>query len=106
MRIVGAASAFPQHYYSQEMLLEALQEYWGDQIENPHVLRRLHRHVERRRALPLASQRRISEDENLGRGQPSLDSHRQRVGGESGDRRAGGTRACTAGIWARSFLFP
>jgi alkylresorcinol/alkylpyrone synthase len=45
MRIVGVASAFPQHYYSQEMLLAALQEYWGDQIENPHVLRRLHRHV-------------------------------------------------------------
>jgi alkylresorcinol/alkylpyrone synthase len=45
MQIVSAASAFPEHYYSQEMLLEALQEYWGDQIENPHVLRRLHRHV-------------------------------------------------------------
>jgi alkylresorcinol/alkylpyrone synthase len=45
MRIAGAASAFPQHYYSQEMLLEALQEYWGDQVQNPHVLRRLHRHV-------------------------------------------------------------
>jgi alkylresorcinol/alkylpyrone synthase len=45
VRIVSAASAFPPHYYSQEMLLEALQEYWGDQIENPHVLRRLHRHV-------------------------------------------------------------
>ncbi|MGA9506212.1 MAG: type III polyketide synthase, partial [Terriglobales bacterium] len=45
MQIVSAASAFPQHYYSQEMLLAALQEYWGDQIENPHVLRRLHRHV-------------------------------------------------------------
>src|SRR5260370_30421527 len=45
MRIVSAASAFPQHYYSQEMLLAALQEYWGDQIENPQVLRRLHRHV-------------------------------------------------------------
>ena len=45
MRIVSAASAFPQHYYSQEMLLEALQEYWGAKIENPHVLRRLHRHV-------------------------------------------------------------
>jgi alkylresorcinol/alkylpyrone synthase len=27
------------------MLLQALQEYWGPQIENPHVLRRLHRHV-------------------------------------------------------------
>jgi alkylresorcinol/alkylpyrone synthase len=45
MRIVGASSAFPQHYYPQEMLLQALQEYWGGQIENPHVLRRLHRHV-------------------------------------------------------------
>ena len=45
MRIVSAASAFPRHYYSQEMLLEALQQYWGDQIQNPHVLRRLHRHV-------------------------------------------------------------
>jgi len=45
MRIASVASAFPQHYYSQEMLLAALQEYWGDEIENPHVLRRLHRHV-------------------------------------------------------------
>src|SRR5580704_9625531 len=45
MRIVSAASAFPKHYYSQEMLLAALQEYWGNQVENPHVLRRLHRHV-------------------------------------------------------------
>ncbi len=27
------------------MLLEALQEYWGDQIKNPDVLRRLHRQV-------------------------------------------------------------
>ena len=45
MRIVSVSSAFPKHYYSQEMLLEALQEYWGDKIQNPHVLRRLHRHV-------------------------------------------------------------
>ncbi len=45
MRIVSVSSAFPKHYYSQEMLLEALQEYWGDQVQNPHVLRRLHRHV-------------------------------------------------------------
>src|ERR1700732_4511957 len=45
MRIVSAASAFPKHYYTQEMLLAALQEYWGDQVQNPHVLRRLHRHV-------------------------------------------------------------
>jgi alkylresorcinol/alkylpyrone synthase len=45
MQIVGTASAFPQHYYSQEMLMEALQQYWGSRIDNPQVLRRLHRHV-------------------------------------------------------------
>ena len=45
MQIVSAASAYPQHYYPQEQLLQALQDYWGDQIANPHVLRRLHRHV-------------------------------------------------------------
>src|SRR6202167_5039492 len=45
MRIVSAASAFPENYYSQDMLLTALQEYWAQRIENPNVLRRLHRHV-------------------------------------------------------------
>ena len=45
MQIVSAASAFPQHYYSQAMLLEALQMYWGERVQNPHVLRRLHKHV-------------------------------------------------------------
>ena len=45
MRIVSVASAFPEHYYSQDALLAALEEYWGDRIENPRVLRRLHRHA-------------------------------------------------------------
>ena len=45
MQIAAVASAFPKHYYPQQELLEALQQYWGDQIENPDVLRRLHRHV-------------------------------------------------------------
>ena len=45
MQIAAVASAFPEHYYPQEQLLEALQEYWGDKIENKDVLRRLHRHV-------------------------------------------------------------
>jgi len=45
MQIAGIASAFPKHYYSQQELLEALQEYWGDRIDNPDVLRRLHQHV-------------------------------------------------------------
>ena len=45
MQIVSTATAFPRHYYSQEMLLEALQQFWGDRIDKPNVLRRLHRHV-------------------------------------------------------------
>jgi alkylresorcinol/alkylpyrone synthase len=45
MQIVSVASAFPKYYYPQEQLLEALVEYWGDRIENPDVLRRLHRQV-------------------------------------------------------------
>ena len=45
MQIVSATSAFPKHYYSQEMLFEALQQYWGDQLEKPEVLRRLHKNV-------------------------------------------------------------
>src|SRR3954454_19646878 len=42
MRIAGAASAFPPHYYSQNFLTTALAEYWGSQIPNIDVLRRLH----------------------------------------------------------------
>src|SRR5437660_10703209 len=45
MKIASAASAFPKHYYSQKVLLEKLQEYWGDQLKNPQMLARLHRNV-------------------------------------------------------------
>src|ERR1700722_19673638 len=45
MQIVSATSAFPKHYYSQEMLSAALQQYWGGQLEKPEVLRRLHKNV-------------------------------------------------------------
>lgn len=45
MRIASAASAFPKYYYSQKFLLEQLQQYWGDRLENPKLLERLHRHV-------------------------------------------------------------
>jgi len=45
MQIVSATSAFPKHYYSQEMLFAALQEFWGDQLAKPEVLRRLHKNV-------------------------------------------------------------
>jgi alkylresorcinol/alkylpyrone synthase len=45
MRIASAASAFPKHYYSQKVLLERLQDYWGGELKNPLLLARLHRNV-------------------------------------------------------------
>src|SRR5579862_243176 len=42
MKIIGAASAFPKHYYPQAVLLEALQRDWADKLPNPEMLRRLH----------------------------------------------------------------
>jgi alkylresorcinol/alkylpyrone synthase len=45
MRIASAASAFPKHYYSQKVLLERLQDFWGDRLKNPLMLARLHRNV-------------------------------------------------------------
>jgi len=45
MRIASAASAFPKHYYTQKVLLERLQDYWGAQLKNPLLLARLHRNV-------------------------------------------------------------
>ena len=56
MKIVSAASAFPKHYYKQEVLLDALQRYWGDRLENPQFLSRLHSRARvegRHLALPL-----------------------------------------------------
>jgi len=45
MHILSATSAFPKHYYSQEMLFAALEQYWGDRLAKPEVVRRLHRNV-------------------------------------------------------------
>ncbi len=45
MKIASAASAFPKHYYSQKVLLQKLQEYWGERLRNPQMLERLHRNV-------------------------------------------------------------
>src|SRR5579863_3152804 len=45
MRIASSSSAFPKHYYTQKVLLERLQDYWGDQLKNPLLLARLHKNV-------------------------------------------------------------
>jgi alkylresorcinol/alkylpyrone synthase len=45
MQILSAASAFPKYYYPQDVLCRALEEYWGDKLESPALMRRLHRHT-------------------------------------------------------------
>lgn len=44
MRIAAAASAFPPHYYPQQLLLEALRLHWGDKLDDVRLLDRLHEH--------------------------------------------------------------
>jgi len=42
MRIIGASSAYPPHYYTQEVLLSALRDYWAGQLPYPDLLDRFH----------------------------------------------------------------
>ena len=42
MKIIGAASAFPQYYYPQKVLMAALQTYWAGELNRPETLERLH----------------------------------------------------------------
>jgi alkylresorcinol/alkylpyrone synthase len=41
MRIASVASAFPEHYYKQEVLVEALKNDWRNRLPNPDILDRL-----------------------------------------------------------------
>ncbi|HVB85782.1 MAG TPA: 3-oxoacyl-[acyl-carrier-protein] synthase III C-terminal domain-containing protein [Candidatus Dormibacteraeota bacterium] len=41
MKIAGVGSAFPKHYYDQEVLVTALKNYWRDRLPNPDILDRL-----------------------------------------------------------------
>lgn len=40
-QIASVASAFPRYYYPQELLLSALQKYWGPKVDNPLFMERL-----------------------------------------------------------------
>jgi len=58
MRIVTAASAFPDHYYPQAEMTAALEHMWRDRLESPALLRRLHEHAQvdgRYLSLPLSA---------------------------------------------------
>ena len=41
MQIASVASAFPKYHYPQELLLSALQRYWGPKLDNPLFMERL-----------------------------------------------------------------
>jgi alkylresorcinol/alkylpyrone synthase len=45
MKIASAASAFPKHYYTQKVILQRLQDFWGARLKNPLLLARLHKNV-------------------------------------------------------------
>jgi len=80
MRIANAASAFPNHVYDQQAITTTLEKFWGERLQQPRLLQRLHSRtgVERRHlALPLeayaeidswgkANSRWIEEAERLG----------------------------------------
>ena len=42
MKIAGAAGAFPPHRYHQYAITDALRAYWGDKLQRPETLTRLH----------------------------------------------------------------
>jgi alkylresorcinol/alkylpyrone synthase len=57
MRIASVASAFPEHTYTQEAITDALKRYWGDKLERPGLLEKLHAHAgvkQRHLAFPFA----------------------------------------------------
>src|SRR5579864_5983189 len=63
MRIVSAASAFPNHVYDQQAIAAALKDLWKDELEKPEVLDRLHSRCgvgKRHMVLPLEAYERIT----------------------------------------------
>ena len=63
MRIAAVASAFPPHRYPQQVLVEALQKYFGEKLANPQRLERIYSHMgveERYLTLPLSAYYKIA----------------------------------------------
>ncbi|HTK94365.1 MAG TPA: 3-oxoacyl-[acyl-carrier-protein] synthase III C-terminal domain-containing protein [Terriglobales bacterium] len=63
MKIVSAATAFPQHRYAQREIAAALAGFWGDRVEKPEFIPWLHARtgVEHRHlVLPLAAYERLT----------------------------------------------
>ena len=62
MKIVSAASAFPKNRYDQNTIARALQSFWGDRLDHPEMMQRLHSRTgvdHRHLVLPLHAYERI-----------------------------------------------
>lgn len=42
IKIAGVASAFPSHVYPQQQITDALLHHWGESLDTPELLRRIH----------------------------------------------------------------
>src|SRR5271168_2108659 len=42
MRIAATATAYPPYYFSQQEIVEAIKEYWGESFDKSSLLERLH----------------------------------------------------------------
>jgi alkylresorcinol/alkylpyrone synthase len=63
MKIAGAAGAFPTNRYHQSVITDALRAHWGDKLQRPETLSRLHSRagVEFRNfAFPLTDYKRLA----------------------------------------------
>jgi hypothetical protein len=46
IRIAAVGRALPDHHYSQEQLLAAIQRHWQGRLRNPERVAQLHRNVQ------------------------------------------------------------
>ena len=62
MRILSVGSAFPKNLYQQEVITGAIKQYWGERLEHPALLDRLHSRAgvkQRYLAFPLEQYKRF-----------------------------------------------
>ena len=46
MRILSVGSAFPENLYPQAVITGAIKQHWGERLEHPELLERLHSRAE------------------------------------------------------------
>ncbi len=73
MRIASVASAFPEHYYDQQVLTEALKNDWRHRLPNPDILDRLDESMKVEGRYLCSYDRFLREPDDLGSSQQRVD---------------------------------